>query len=326
MNYSQKFDGAVKFAQVDATTINAERVNAEQVVPAGLTIENGAVTGYTGAEGKVAVPDYIGTTPTTQISAFQNASVVDVVLPSTLTHIDASAFSGCTALQSIDLPASIEQIGANAFTGCTSLTKVVCRATSVPVTGANAFPTGLTIQVPQSALSAYQSAWSSYGTVEAIPFDGVAELAKQATNADNIKVGTEYKSFTDALLQLIYPVGSIYLSVNNVSPQVFLGGSWVAWGSGRVPVGVDTAQTEFATVEKEGGEKSHTLTVGEMPSHGHDIPFYQIGGQATLSTVLVKQNGTPSSLYNVSSEVVGNNDPHNNLQPYITCYMWKRTA
>ena len=69
----------------------------------------------------------------------------------------------------------------------------------------------------------------------------------------------------------MYPVGSIYLSVNNVNPGTLFGGTWEAWGSGRVPVGVDTSQSEFDRVEKTGGEKTHQLTETELASHGHGM-------------------------------------------------------
>ena len=52
-------------------------------------------------------------------------------------------------------------------------------------------------------------------------------------------------------MEFIYPVGSIYMSVDSTNPaQIFGFGTWVAWGAGRVPVGVDTSQTEFDTVEE----------------------------------------------------------------------------
>jgi microcystin-dependent protein len=71
------------------------------------------------------------------------------------------------------------------------------------------------------------------------------------------------------LLNLFYPVGTIYMSVNNTNPGTFMGGTWAAWGSGRTPVGVDTGQTEFDTVEETGGAKTHTLAATEMPTHTH---------------------------------------------------------
>lgn len=61
-------------------------------------------------------------------------------------------------------------------------------------------------------------------------------------------------------------------------------GTWVAWGAGRVPVGVDTAQTEFNTVEKTGGEKTHTLATNEMPRHNHMLGQMYDGYHLTGST------------------------------------------
>ncbi len=82
----------------------------------------------------------------------------------------------------------------------------------------------------------------------------------------------------------IYPVGSIYMSVNNVNPQSFFGGTWVAWGAGRVPVGVNTLETEFETVEKTGGAKTvnlqHSHTVDNHThgmSHSHTVDSHTHG-------------------------------------------------
>lgn len=133
-----------------------------------------------------------------------------------------------------------------------------------------------------------------------------------------------------AILNMIYPVGSIFMSATLSTPaQVAsaMGGTWVKWGAGRVPVGVDTTQTEFKTVEKTGGEKTHTLTVDEMPSHHHNREYVDTtGGGAGFG----KRNGF---YYNGgwwgnydSTSNTGGGQAHNNLQPYITCYMYKRTA
>ena len=123
------------------------------------------------------------------------------------------------------------------------------------------------------------------------------------------------------LLNLVYPVGSIYMSVANVSPTTFIGGTWAVWGTGRVPVAVDTGQTEFNTVEKTGGAKTHTLTVDEMPSHSHDTTIHFSGTGDVHYAVSAAQSPTP-----ISTSATGGGQAHNNLQPYITCYMWKRTA
>ena len=129
----------------------------------------------------------------------------------------------------------------------------------------------------------------------------------------------------------LYPVGSIYMSVNNTNPSTFFGGTWEAWGAGKVPVGVDTADTDFNAVEKTGGEKTHILTVNEMPKHSHSLPtFYSNPEKENITFADSAFNADKASDGNVSNggQVIstGGGQAHNNLQPYITCYMWKRTA
>lgn len=167
----------------------------------------------------------------------------------------------------------------------------------------------------------------------------------QATNADNVLVSTDtYKPLVDALLELIYPVGSIYMSVNDTNPATFLGGTWERWGQGCVPVGVDASDTDFNAPGKTGGEKNHTLTKDEMPVHAHSayIHFRGLYVSKLDSTTPTDTGGTyvgggkatdpgDSSFLDFGSyindtETAGKGKPHNNLQPYITCYMWKRTA
>lgn len=134
--------------------------------------------------------------------------------------------------------------------------------------------------------------------------------------------------FMDDILNRIYPIGSIFMSVSHstvAQVQEALGGTWVAWGAGRVPVGVDTSDTNFDTAEETGGEKTHTLTVAEMPSHGHDVKLES--GQYSGGSGHLKWSGdTTYQLYGGSVESTGGNGAHNNLQPYITCYMYKRIA
>lgn len=132
------------------------------------------------------------------------------------------------------------------------------------------------------------------------------------------------------LFKQIYPVGSIYMSVNNTNPSNYFGGTWVAWGSGRVPVGVNTNDTSFSTVEKTGGAKTHTLTVNEMPSHSHRIVYTNNGKELSLddggSNYNLSWGSSGCGNGNVIANSTGGGQAHNNLPPYITCYMWKRTA
>ena len=129
-----------------------------------------------------------------------------------------------------------------------------------------------------------------------------------------------------SIIDLIYPVGSIYMSTNDVNPSTYLGGTWEAWGSGRVPIGVDTSQEEFDQVEKTGGEKTHTLTENEMPRHRHIVGNYNEGGVENPEFgAFAQQGGSIGWWSNINTSYKGNSEPHNILQPYITCYMWKRT-
>jgi microcystin-dependent protein len=126
-----------------------------------------------------------------------------------------------------------------------------------------------------------------------------------------------------------YPVGSIYLSISPTNPGTIFGGTWAAWGTGRVPVAVDAGQTEFNTVEKTGGEKTHSLTETEMPSHTHFPPVAVTdGGNAAGNRSLFATNSPFWSTGDSNNAVTrtGGGAAHNNLPPYITCYMWKRTG
>ena len=82
------------------------------------------------------------------------------------------------------------------------------------------------------------------------------------------------------------------------------------------------AQSEFDDVEKTGGEKEHTLTVSEVPSHSHAIDLYGVG--ANGGHVASSGGGYVGS--SPQSSPAGGDEAHNNLQPFITCYMYKRTA
>lgn len=150
-----------------------------------------------------------------------------------------------------------------------------------------------------------------------------------AEQADNVLLPSgEYAAIQAAILDICYPVGSLKFSTSAANPSTYLGGTWVTWGSGRVPVGVDTLQTQFATVEQTGGEVTHTLTISEMPRHFHEINAVGYGSKwQELSAYFVNanENKVPCDAF-VNTQREGDSEAHNNLQPYITCYIWKRLA
>lgn len=106
---------------------------------------------------------------------------------------------------------------------------------------------------------------------------------KQSENCEEITINSE--KLKSMLLDIIYPVGSIYMSVSNVSPETFIGGVWKVYGSGRTLVGVDVSQSEFSTVEKSGGSKSINIAHSHVVnSHSHqcnDSMYAAIDATAT---------------------------------------------
>lgn len=126
--------------------------------------------------------------------------------------------------------------------------------------------------------------------------------------------------------KLLYPVGCIYFSVNSTNPNTSLGfGTWSAFGAGAVPVGFATGDPDFGTDEATGGEKTHVLTIAEMATHHHTIAPNQLAtkqGASAGNIVTGITNGGGAT----TTDSIGSDTAHNNLQPFIVVRMWKRTA
>lgn len=138
----------------------------------------------------------------------------------------------------------------------------------------------------------------------------------------------------EEIIKQVYPIGAIYMSVVDTSPALLFGGVWSIWGQGLVPVGVKTNDSAFMTAERTGGEYHHTLTEYEMPSHQHIQRIQrsywsmkQVSGEGAIyATIDWQQYRTSNSELFETTEWAGGGLSHNNMQPYITCYMWKRIA
>lgn len=178
---------------------------------------------------------------------------------------------------------------------------------------------------------------------------GTATAPTQSVSDDSTKIATTafVQDMKVEFGKALFPVGSIYTNATNATnPSTLLGfGTWTRFGEGRVLVSQDSSDPDFNGTEETGGSKTHALTEAEMPKHYHSLrgpngPF--TSGQPAGSTVNggVYGGGTPddgTSAYGTmsaggdatsgsASTGTGNGDAHNNLQPYITVYMWKRTA
>jgi len=124
-----------------------------------------------------------------------------------------------------------------------------------------------------------------------------------------------------------FPIGFVYISVVSTSPATLLGyGTWAAFGAGRVLVGYDAGQTEFDAVEEIGGAKTHALTTAELAAHDHTYPARYNGTLATSHTGSAADEIGGTLHYTNVTDGAGSGNAHNNLQPYIVVYMWKRTA
>ena len=127
-----------------------------------------------------------------------------------------------------------------------------------------------------------------------------------------------------------YPVGSLYMNASNATnPASLLGfGTWAAFGAGRVLVGIDSSDTDFDGAEETGGSKTHALTTGELAAHNHAVGSNDSGtgpGGAAGNQEHVRDAGVGNGPVTPTS-TTGSGTAHNNVQPYIVVYMWKRTG
>lgn len=119
-------------------------------------------------------------------------------------------------------------------------------------------------------------------------------------------------------VDLIYPIGSIYMTTSTVSPAVLFGGTWERI-KGRCIVGVDENDTDFNIVSKTGGSKY-------LQKHSHSFvraPLY--AAEWSSAQDVLAQNTSTGPAIAATTNNAGTGDS-GNLQPYITCYMWKRVA
>lgn len=123
------------------------------------------------------------------------------------------------------------------------------------------------------------------------------------------------------------PIGSIIMGTGNnfatqTAVQAIYNGTWE-----QIKDVFLLAAGDSYIAGSTGGEATHTLTVNEMPKHSHNLPVDKQYGQAT-TTEYDRINLTSGIVYNhgYASNETGSNQPHNNMPPYLTVYMWRRIA
>lgn len=154
-------------------------------------------------------------------------------------------------------------------------------------------------------------------------------------------------TFTSFNLDMCYPVGAIYLSTVATSPADLFGGTWEEMPAGRVLLAQGEAEwgTTY-TAGSTGGEATHQLSVGELPAHTHTASISTAGNHThpfQFGRSYETNRGVPgggdgdrtytndtlesgSHTHTITIAESGSNSTHNNMQPYLTCYMWCRTA
>ena len=160
--------------------------------------------------------------------------------------------------------------------------------------------------------------------------DNTSDLAKPVSTATqsaiDVAVAAAVASAISQSKQQSYPVGSLYFNADvATNPSTLLGfGTWVAHAEGRVPVGKAASGT-FGTAGATGGAETHTLTWGQMPVHNH---AQNVGANNGPGWRRDFQADAPAGTYSsgIYTDNAGGGEAHNNLQPYVVVYIWKRTA
>ncbi len=178
-----------------------------------------------------------------------------------------------------------------------------------------------------------------------------APTASAATNTTQLSttayVTSAITTAVAATKAALFPVGTIYTQAAvATNPATLLGfGTWAAFGTGRVLVGLDGSDTAFDTLEETGGSAAVTpagtnagtaLTEAQLPSHTHTTTLTQTNGTSSLNEARVASGGSTTlgtQAYDTDATGSGATHTHTftgasqtNLQPYIVVYMWKRTA
>ena len=190
----------------------------------------------------------------------------------------------------------------------------------------------------------FSNAATGIATTANVDVGGELTVSGNATVSSNLTVGEELTVSGNAtvssnltvggtsLVDLIYPLGAIYITTSAVSPSsIWAGTTWVAYGEGRTLIGhgAGAGLTDRPTVEATGGAETHTLTKAEIPPHTHSEVRHN--DHKTTSVTQPGLNIYDATGYQTVDTGDGSADglqgqAHNNMQPYIVTYMWKRTA
>ena len=183
-----------------------------------------------------------------------------------------------------------------------------------------------------SAAAAEATADTLEPRIAAATQEATAEAKAEATKAANSAAAaensaTEAKQAADSvptlvdLLKAVYPVGAFYISATATSPRTVFGfGTWT-----QIKDRFILAAGDVYAAASIGGEANHTLTIDEIPAHNHSLKTCDaIGPYDSPVRGDGSNEGWASSIHTVAN--AGGGQAHNNMPPYLTAYVWKRTA
>lgn len=151
-------------------------------------------------------------------------------------------------------------------------------------------------------------------------------------NGETLLNDTNLMAMQKGLMELVFPIGSTYITQSNTNPNTILGfGTWERL-KGKIAVGLDEDDEDeyFDEIGKTGGEKKHTLTVNEIPSHTHSSNstlWAQEEGYGNINVGIVGESANRANIINLQTNNTGGGQAHNNIQPYeVVGYMWIRRS
>ena len=162
--------------------------------------------------------------------------------------------------------------------------------------------------------------------VKASDMNSIKEVVN--TNADEL---TNLSTLVNSLKNLFFPVNKIVIFNDNDDHSNYLGFTWERIATGKTLVGIDSSDTDFNTIGKIGGEKTHKLTISEMPKHKHNCVYannlkaLQFGNGGSNYNFTWDNSGFNGEAELIADET-GGSKQHNNLQPYQVVAYWQRIA